>query len=440
MPESRPPASMRSALSVPPARRSRPWTRALCALAVWSLPSPLALAGSAASVHRVFGAFRDGPAALAASTASAVLLGLLYLHQRISRRRAETALRGTIKRQSDLLEEISATSRLTELLQVCHSLAEANRVIRSALPTLFRNAAGGFYMARGPEGALELQVSWGALSPMRTFAPEDCWGLRRGRPRLFEPGRSSIVCRHSGTDAVPSLCVPLIADGHAFALLHVQSASSQPLPAEVQRLAGSLAEQLSLVIGNLRLQETLRSGSERDPLTDLYNRRHLEISLQRELARAQRHAYGVSLLILDVDHFKDFNDSNGHEAGDAVLREVAHVLKRHTRAEDIACRYGGDEFLLVLPSCTLDDAYAKAEAIREAIAQLRVFTHGNALPRITASVGLAGHPHDGERVEDLVSCADGALYRAKESGRNRIVANSPPGDVVLFDPRSRSVG
>jgi diguanylate cyclase (GGDEF)-like protein len=202
-------------------------------------------------------------------------------------------------------------------------------------------------------------------------------------------------------------------------------------------LASALADQLSLAVGNLRLQETLRSGSERDPLTDLYNRRHLEISLQRELARAQRHGFPVSLIMLDVDHFKAFNDANGHEAGDEVLRSVAHVLKRHTRAEDVACRYGGEEFLVVLPDCAVDDAYAKGEAIREAIAQLHVFSRGTALPRITASLGIACYPEDGERMDDLIAGADGALYRAKASGRNCIVASNAPGDIVLFEPRSR---
>ena len=148
--------------------------------------------------------------------------------------------------------------------------------------------------------------------------------------------------------------------------------------------------------------------------------------------------------MLDVDHFKNFNDSNGHEAGDAVLREVSQVLKRHTRAEDVACRWGGEEFLMVLPGCAIDDAYAKAEAIREAIAQLRVSCRGATLPRVTASLGIACFPANGERVEDLINSADTALYHAKAGGRNTVVATDPPGEVVLFEsldaPRSISVG
>lgn len=381
-----------------------------------------------------------GRTAVVASAVISAVLALFALFQRAGRCKAEAALRGIIDQQSGLLEEISGTNRLMGLLQVCHSLVEANRIIRTALPRLLRDAAGAFYLSRGPDSPLELQVSWGGISPVQSFTPQECWALRRSRSHLWEPELSSVVCQHVGATERACLCVPLVADGNALAVLHVQSASREPLSSDVQRLTGTLCEQLSVVVGNLRLQETLRSGSERDPLTDLYNRRHLEISLPRDLARAKRHAQVASLIMLDVDHFKEFNDSNGHDAGDTVLREVAHVLKRHTRAEDIACRYGGEEFLVFLQNCALDDAYAKAEAIREAIAQLRVFTRGSALPRITASFGISSYPVDGERMEDLIGCADAALYQAKESGRNRIIASSPPGDVVLFDQRNRTSG
>lgn len=371
---------------------------------------------------------------LGSTAAIAIVLATLCIAQLRGRRRAERALRGIIERQSRVLEEVSATSRMMELLQVCHSLAEMAEVICGALPKLLTGVDGAFYVARGPENTLELQARWGEPAPAQSFAPEDCWALRRGHPHLFDPARPGIACAHAGSSGRACLCVPLVADGYAFGVLHLNAAGGGRIPSGVQRLAATLTEQLALAVGNLKLQESLRTGAERDPLTELYNRRHLEISLQRELARAQRHGYAVSAVMLDVDHFKDFNDTNGHEAGDAVLREVAQVLKRHTRAEDIACRWGGEEFLLVLPGCAVDDAYAKAEAIREAIAQLRVFCRGNALPRVTASLGIACHPVDGERMEDLINAADAALYHAKAAGRDRVVATDPPGEVVLFDP------
>jgi diguanylate cyclase (GGDEF)-like protein len=365
-----------------------------------------------------------------------VLTGLLVL-QGIARRRREAALEGTIRRQSRLLQEISAMSTMVELLQTCHSQTEANTVIHGALPKLLPGVGGALYVSRRDDAVLELQLSWGTISATQSFSSEDCWALRRGRPHLHEPASAATVCRHVGACEDSCLCVPLVSQGDTLAVLHLRRAAGESLSHDVQRLASALAEQLSLAVGNLRLQETLRSGSERDPLTDLYNRRHLEISLQRELARAQRHGFPVSLIMIDVDHFKAFNDTNGHDAGDEVLRNVAHVLKRHTRAEDVACRYGGEEFLVVLPDCRVDDAYAKCEAIREAIAQLHVFSRGIALPRITASIGTACYPEDGERMDDLIAAADAALYRAKSMGRNCIAASNAPGDIVLFEPRGR---
>lgn len=366
-----------------------------------------------------------------------ILLIALLLMQWVQRHRYESKLEGIIRRQGRLLQEISAMSTMVELLQTCHTQAEANTVIHGALPKLLPGVGGALYVSRQDDTALELQVGWGTVTAAPSFSAEDCWGLRRGQPHLYQPTSAAAVCRHVGECEDSCLCVPLVSQGETLAVLHLRREGPESISEDVQRLAATLAEQLSLAVGNLRLQETLRSSSERDPLTDLYNRRHLEISLQRELARAQRHDFPVSLIMLDVDHFKAFNDTNGHDAGDEVLRNVAHVLKRHTRVEDVACRYGGEEFLIVLTACTMDDAYAKAEAIREAIAQLHVFSRGIALPRVTASLGIASYPEDGERMEQLIAEADTALYRAKSTGRNRIAASNAPGDIVLFEPRTR---
>jgi len=382
-------------------------------------------------------ALRGAPVALPVLFGLCVLLLTLLVLQIIGRRRSEATLEATIRRQTRLLQEISAMSTMMELLQTCHSQAEANTVIRGALPKLLPGLSGALYVSRHDDDVLEQQVGWGSVAAVQSFSSAECWALRRGRPHLYAPASAAAVCGHIGQCEDSCLCVPLVSQGETLAVLHLRHAGAEVLSEDVQRLGSALAEQLSLAVGNLRLQETLRSGSERDPLTDLYNRRHLEISLHRELARAQRHGFPVSLIMMDVDHFKAFNDTNGHDAGDEVLRQVAHVLKRHTRAEDVACRYGGEEFLVVLPGCAVDDAYSKAEAIREAVAQLQVLSRGSALPRITLSLGIACYPQDGDRMEDLIGGADAALYQAKAKGRNCITASNAPGDIVLFEPRSR---
>lgn len=367
------------------------------------------------------------------------LLGFAYLHRQAnSRRRAEVELRRTIGEQERVVFEVSAMSTMMELVHICRSQSEANHVIGEVLPQLLPSVSGALYVMRPSQGALELQFNWGEGAKTAVFVPDDCWALRRSRTHLVERTRSAIMCRHIEPGQEACLCAPLVGHGEVLGVMHL-AGHAQALSADVQRLAGVLAEQLSLALGNLRLQETLRSRSERDPLTDLYNRRHLELSAERELARASRHGHPLAFILLDVDHFKLFNDTHGHDAGDAVLREVAHVLKRHTRTEDITCRYGGEEFLMLLPGCPLEDAYQKAEAIREAIAQLRVSVGGAALSRVTASIGISCYPQHGEQLDELVRVADAALYRAKAAGRNQVVATSAPGDVMLFEPQDTSV-
>ena len=392
------------------------------------------------ALRALTGTARLAWAAIAIVVMVGSLLAFAYLYRQAnSRRRAEVQLRRTIGKQERVLFEVSAMSTMMELVHICRAQSEANHVIGEVLPQLLPTVSGALYVMRASQDALELQFSWGDGARPQVFAPDDCWALRRSRMHLVERTRSAITCRHIEASQHACLCAPLVGHGEVLGVLHLATTQEHRLSADVQRLAGVLAEQLSLALGNLRLQETLRSRSERDPLTDLYNRRHLELSAERELARAGRHGHPLTFLMLDVDHFKLFNDTHGHDAGDAVLREVAHVLKRHTRTEDIACRYGGEEFLLVLPGCPLEDAYQKAEAIREAIAQLRVSAGGAVLSRVTASLGIGCFPQHGDRLDELIRAADAALYKAKAAGRNQIVATSAPGDVMLFEPSSASV-
>jgi len=191
------------------------------------------------------------------------------------------------------------------------------------------------------------------------------------------------------------------------------------------RQASAVAERISLVLANLRVRETLRNQSIRDPLTGLFNRRFMEESLLREVRRAARNKEGVALLMLDLDHFKLFNDTFGHQAGDVLLRGFGDFLNQETRGQDVACRYGGEEFLLVLSGASVDAACKRAELLREGIKHLTVRHAGQVLGRITVSIGVSAFPDHGASVEELVHAADQALYRAKTEGRDR-VAVAPP--------------
>ena len=232
-----------------------------------------------------------------------------------------------------------------------------------------------------------------------------------------------MVCAHAPTPApVKSLCTPLIIQNEPLGLLYLYSSDPQTdLNGATERFVGTVAEQLALALSNLRLRESLRQQSIRDPLTGLYNRRHLEETLEIELHRAARRSEPVSVVMFDVDHFKRLNDTYGHDAGDTVLRALSDVVKKHIRAGDLAYRLGGEEFLLVQPGMGSPDALKRAETLRETAAALVLSERGSALGGVTISLGVATYPDHAQRGEDLLKRADEALYRAKRGGRNRTV-------------------
>jgi diguanylate cyclase (GGDEF)-like protein len=172
------------------------------------------------------------------------------------------------------------------------------------------------------------------------------------------------------------------------------------------------------------LREKLRELAMHDKLTGLYNRHYVEEWFGLELRRAQRHGRPIAAIMVDVDHFKRFNDSFGHEAGDLVLRELAAVLRRFARKSDVACRYGGEEFLVLLPECPFDAARQKAEQLRKEVAKLELRYDDQPLGPVTVSLGVAAFPDHAKESEQLLRCADEALYLAKQTGRNRVAAYS----------------
>jgi len=182
---------------------------------------------------------------------------------------------------------------------------------------------------------------------------------------------------------------------------------------------------VAMALASLRLRETLRHQSIRDPLTGLFNRRYLEETLERELHRVQREQKPLGVMMADLDHFKAFNDALGHEAGDKILRAVGNLLRSHARAEDIVCRYGGEEFIVIMPDASLANTRARAELICQAVRTMgNDFRQGTAAA-ITMSIGVAGFPEHGDDSADIVRMADATLYQAKRAGRDRVLAAVP---------------
>ena len=183
-----------------------------------------------------------------------------------------------------------------------------------------------------------------------------------------------------------------------------------------------LAKQVALALGNLKLKESLKNQSICDPLTGLFNRRYMEESLEREFSRANRNKSSVAIVMMDLDHFKRFNDTFGHQAGDTLLRALGDLLKRSTRGQDIACRYGGEEFVLVLTDSNLAGALQRAEILRQQVKQLSVEYAGQLLGAVSVSIGVALFPDHGTTMGDVLRASDQALYCAKREGRDRVSA------------------
>jgi diguanylate cyclase (GGDEF)-like protein len=231
--------------------------------------------------------------------------------------------------------------------------------------------------------------------------------------------------------------VPVLGADETIGLLHLRfdaaaAESDAVVPwDEREQIAGTAAEYLGLALVNLRLRMALQQQSIRDPLTGLFNRRFLEETLAREVRRAQRKDTTLSVLMVDIDNFKLFNDRHGHAAGDVILREFSAMLVDSVRATDIASRYGGEEFTIVLPESPLADARNKAEHLLERIKALRVSFNGSTLEAISASIGLAAFPDHGEHAQGLLRAADAALYAAKQAGRGRVETFTRTGSVAV---------
>ena len=210
----------------------------------------------------------------------------------------------------------------------------------------------------------------------------------------------------------------MIAKGETIGVLYLQLLKREQISQSTQDLAETIAQNLALAFANLKLQEKLRYQSLRDPLTGLYNRRYLQEALAKEIDRAHRKQQFVSVIMLDVDHFKQFNDIHGHSAGDLVLSKIGAYLLSETREYDVTCRHGGEEFIIVMPDASIENSILRAEKIREGIKQLRLEYEGKKLEPISVSIGVSCFPDDSINADCLIRAADKALYQAKEKGRD----------------------
>jgi diguanylate cyclase (GGDEF)-like protein/PAS domain S-box-containing protein len=355
--------------------------------------------------------------------------GLVIVTREVTQQQEQEA---ALARQRIELErsntEVKLLNSLADMLQSCATSDEAYQVAVEPCAALFPEFSGAISAMRPSRDVLEVRVAWGVDAVAEpSFAAADCWAVRRGRPHfsaVTEPR-----CGHLPASAAHCLCVPMTGQGETSGVVHLLAAvaAGDDTPYDnhphspVGQLAITVAAQLSMAFGNLRLRDSLREMAIRDPLTGLFNRRYMEETLARELSLAARRKSQLAVIVIDVDHFKAYNDSHGHDAGDAVLDAVGDVLTRFSRTSDVACRYGGEEFVIILPDCSTADARRRADDLRRRVAALRVPYQRVELSGPTISCGVASFPDHGSTSDELIRLADAALYRAKRHGRDQVV-------------------
>ena len=315
-------------------------------------------------------------------------------------------------------------SRMTQRLQGCDNSADLTGVVRRFAPEIAPGFAGRLYIYDARRNAMRQACDW--LSPQWSkaeFSPSACWALRRGQTHRPSGNIIDIPCEHLGSETpAPTICMPLAAQGETIGLLYFEEPAnvSADQIERSEKYLEMLAENIGLALANLRLRDALREMAMVDALTGLSNRRQFDAAIEDAVAVSSRDRSPLACLMIDIDHFKRFNDAHGHDAGDAVLRAVGNVLNESLREDGFAFRLGGEEFVLLMPHFSLDQAIDRARQIQARIQNLRVQHGHQQLGPVTASFGLAAYPDHG-RPNQLVQTADAALLRAKAQGRNQIV-------------------
>lgn len=320
-------------------------------------------------------------------------------------------------------QDMEMLTEMSELLQLSTSIAEACEVVPAFGTRLFPGFAGAVNVTSSIPKMVETKTWWGGYPAATDFATSDCWALRRAQTHLGTA--AGIRCPHAEGSVGATLCVPMLAIGEAMGVVTLNLPDSPSMQPHVEQFAKSFADQIAFAFANLRLQETLHTRAVRDVLTGLFNRRFMEESLSAELLRAARTQQHVGVMIIDVDHFKRFNDTYGHAGGDALLQQLARRMQTVMRDQDVVCRYGGEEFVVLLPDADAQLLRDRADLLIEAARNLHVQLEGEELGTITVSAGIALSHDNSTNAAALLALADRALYGAKAAGRDRVVGPFP---------------
>ena len=357
---------------------------------------------------------------------------LVRIENQLTIQRTKNELREANDELSHLVQELEQRNhemhllnQMSDFLQRAQTIQEAISVTLPILQQLFAEQKGALYLLNHDTLVFELTVTIGEEP---TFPPtitgDMCWALQGARVFLCEDSEESVQCQHTDVEHTeyPYLCIQLVTRGETLGLFHLQKG-----PPDLgdgyerwERKAAMVADRLALSFSNITLREQLHEQSIRDPLTNLFNRRYLNEIFKRELNRSQRENLSIGVILIDIDHFKQYNDTYGHEGGDVLLRNLGVFLQEHIRAEDVACRFGGEEFILVLPGSSLQITHERAWTLCRQVRYITAEHDNRQLGHITLSAGVACFPNHGKTVEQLIMVVDDALYRAKRLGRDRV--------------------
>lgn len=339
---------------------------------------------------------------------------------------AEKRARDVLASERGRQDEARLLGQLDEWLQSCKSLQELFMIVTSFMQKLLPGSKGELYIYSNSRDVLDGMCHWNTRDLHPYIAPDSCWALRRGRSYEYDSEGICFACDHvtaheHGVDVNEYICVPIVAHGDTVGLLHIRFDHLTTGAAHVtdsSQFAVRCGEHISMAIANVKLRDELHDQSIRDPLTSLYNRRYFMDAMRREIAVADKKGGSFGLISFDADKFKTFNDSHGHDAGDAVLRALGEKLAEVMDKGAVCCRIGGEEFAVILPDAVEVQTCLGAEKLRAAIAATEVRHLGGVLPRVTISAGVATFPANGKLPQVILKRADEALYLAKAAGRN----------------------
>ncbi|QLE50525.1 diguanylate cyclase [Nostoc sp. C057] len=316
--------------------------------------------------------------------------------------------------------ELIYLSDMADMLYCCESEDEVYQVVALTCSKLFPNMSGCIYIIANSKNYVQMNSFWGdKRTSKEVFSLSECWALRRGKFNLLSSGNSGLMCNHliqpiSGIH----LCVPLFGQGEVVGILHIYAL--EEISPEDQQITEIIARTLGFALNNLSVKQRLTYDNLRDGMTQLFNQSYMETILEQRLAEAERSGQPLSVIFLDIDNFKSYNSRYGHVTANIVIQGLGKLLLKSIRSFDIPCRWGGEEFVIVMPNMTLEALRKRVEQLRADIEQMQLKDGDQILQGITASFGIAVS-EPGITVKDFLNRANQAMLEAKRTGKNRVM-------------------